>query len=142
VFDCKYKEVGFDLVPITHDTKDLREYLLFFREPIRVDDPRSPVTIRVRDAVRSGLTLRQDHRDEVLTRGTRADGVIKRVEIIVHVPDDLADTILAPHPGPEGTRMTPAELISYAPPAGFTSFGWKGEEVPANTVFGCILMRP
>ena len=142
VFDCNYNPIGFDLVPITHDPRDLREYLLFFRDPIAVDDPRSPVTIRVRDAVGAGLTLRVDRRDEVLTRASRADRVIRRVEMIVHLPDDLSDTVVAAAPGPEGRRMTPAELISYAPPAGFTTFGWKGEEIPSNTMFGCILMRP
>lgn len=41
VFDCNFEPVPFDLVPITDDAAEEREYLLFFREPIVPGDARA-----------------------------------------------------------------------------------------------------
>lgn len=51
MFDRAGEPIAFDLVPITDDPAEVREYLLFFRQPIAQNDPRSPVTLRVRDMV-------------------------------------------------------------------------------------------
>jgi hypothetical protein len=116
-----------------------REYLLFFREPIIPGDARAPVTLRVRDTVSEALRLVSEGRDELLTRASRADGPIGRIEIVVHLPEELGDAAIAAAPGSGGARMTPAELTHYAAPAGFVTLGWKGDHVPPNTLFG--LMR-
>ena len=44
-------------------------------------------------------------------------------------------------PGSGGMRMTPAELLRYADPAGFVTLGWKLENDPPNTFFDCNLLR-
>lgn len=141
VFDRNFEPVAFDLVPLTDDVAEEREYLLFFREPIVPGDARAPVTLRVRDTVSEALRLAGEGRDELLTRASRADGPIGRIEIVVHLPDELADTAIAAAPGSGGTRMTPAELTHYAAPAGFVTLGWKGDHVPPNTLFGCHLVK-
>jgi len=141
VFDRTASPVEFDLVPIPGGVDDGREYLLFFRAPIVAGDSRSPITLRVRDAVAGVLCLVADGRDELLTCATRADRPVPRVEIVVHLPEELSDTAMVPAPGPEGTRMSPGELMSYAAPANFFTLGWKGENVPPNTMFGCHLVR-
>jgi NTE family protein len=135
-FDRNYEPVPFDLVPISED-----ELLLFFREPILPGDPRAPVTLRVRDTVSEALRVAGEGRDELLIRASRADRPIGSVEIVVHLPEELADTVIGAAAGPGGVRMTPAELLRYAAPAGFVTLGWKGERVPPNTLFGCNLVR-
>lgn len=142
VFDRNGRPIAFDLVPITDDPAEAREYLLFFRQPIVPNDPRAPVTLRVRDAAAGALRLPQQGRDELLTRASRADRPISRVEIVVQLPEELADTVIAAAPGSRGMRMSPAELMPFAAPAGFFTLGWKGENVPPNTNFGCNLMKP
>jgi hypothetical protein len=77
----------------------------------------------------------------LLTRASRADGPIGRIEIVVHLPEELGDTAIAAAPGSGGARMTPAELTHYAAPAGFVTLGWKGDHVPPNTLFGCHLVK-
>ena len=141
VFDRLAQPVSFDLVPIPDSIDDAREYLLFFRDPIVPGDPRSPVTLRVRDAVAGVLYLAADGRDELLTSVTRADRPVSRVEIVVHLPEELSDTAVVPAPGSDGGPMSPIELMSYAAPANFFTLGWKGENVPPNTMFGCNLVR-
>ena len=136
VFDRNYDPVAFDLVPIADD-----ESLLFFREPIVPGDARSPVTLRVRDTVPEALRLGSEGRDELVARASRADRPIARVEIIVHLPEELGDAVMGAAAGSGGARMTPAELLRYAAPAGFVTLGWKGENVPPNTLFGCNLVR-
>jgi predicted acylesterase/phospholipase RssA len=142
VFDRAGQPVAFDLVPITDDPSVAREYLLFFRQPIAPHDGRAPVTLRVRDSVTQALQLAEAGRDELLTRASRADRPIGRVEIIVHLPEALADTVIAAAPGSRGARMSPAELMPYAAPAGFFTLGWKGENVPPGARFGCNLVKP
>lgn len=142
VFDRAGQPIAFDLVPITDDPSEAREYLLFFRQPIAPNDARAPVTLRVRDTVTRALRLAEEGRDELLTRASRADRPIGHVEIIVHLPDELADTVIAAAPGSRGVRMSPAELMPYAAPAGFFTLGWKGENVTPNARFGCNLVRP
>jgi predicted acylesterase/phospholipase RssA len=141
VFDRGYGTIPFDLVPITDDAGGEREYLLFFREPIVPGDARAPVTLRVRDTVPEALRLAREGRDELLTRASRADGPIGRVEIVVHLPEEAGETVMAAAAGSGGSLMTPAELLRYAAPAGFVSLGWKGEHVPPNTLFGCNLVK-
>jgi len=141
VFDRNFEPVPFDLVPITDDAGEEREYLLFFRDPIVPGDARAPVTLRVRDTVSEALRLASEGRDELLMRASRADGPIGRIEIVVHLPEELADAAIAGAPGSGGARMTPAELIHYAAPAGFVTLGWKGDHVPPNTLFGCHLVK-
>ena len=142
VFDRNHEPVAFDLVPITDDPAEDREYLLFFRQPIVPGDPRAPVTVRVRDTVPEALRLAGEGCDELLTRASRADRPIGRVEIVVHLPDALSDTVIAAAPGSRGSRMSPAELTAHPAPAGFFTLGWKGENVSPNTLFGCNLVRP
>jgi predicted acylesterase/phospholipase RssA len=141
LFDRKFAPIAFDLVPMTDEHDASREYLLFFRTPIVPGDPRAPVTLRVRDAVTGGLRLFAEGRDELLTRAARADRPIPRVEIVVHLPDELSGTLIAPAAGSDGTRMTHAELLTYAAPANYFTLGWKGENVPPNALFGCNLVR-
>jgi predicted acylesterase/phospholipase RssA len=141
VFDRLATPVPFDLVPIPDSIDDAREYLLFFRDPIVPGDPRSPLTLRVRDAVAGVLCLAADGRDELLTSATRADRPVSRVEIVVHLPEELSDTAIVSAPGSNGAPMSPVELMSYAAPAKFFTLGWKGEDVPPNTMFGCNLVR-
>ncbi len=136
LFDRNYEPVGFDLVPMSDD-----ELLLFFREPIGPGDARAPVTLRVRDTVPEALRLAGEGRDELLARASRADRPIGVVEIVVHLPEELGDVWIGAASGSGGTRMTPAELLRYAAPAGFVTLGWKGEHVPPNTLFGCNLVR-
>jgi predicted acylesterase/phospholipase RssA len=142
VFDRAGQPIAFDLVPITDDPAEAREYLLFFRQPVVPNDPRAPVTLRVRDTVPRALKLAEEGRDELLTRASRADRPIAQVQIIVHLPDELADTVIAAAPGSRGVRMSPAELMPYAAPAGFFTLGWSGENVAPNTRFGCNLVQP
>lgn len=141
VFDRHSSPVGFDLVPIPESGDDAREYLLFFREPIIAGDRRSPVTLRVRDAVTGVLKLLSEGSDELLTCATRADRPIPRIEIVVHLPEELSNTTIVQAPGPEGAAMSVAELIPFAAPAKFFTLGWRGENVPPNTMFGCNLVR-
>ncbi len=141
IFDRHASPVEFDLIPIPDCTDDGREYLLFFREPVIAGDPRSPMTLRVRDAVAGVLCLATEGNDELLTSATRADRPIPRVEIVVHLPDELSGTAIVAAPGPPGEPMSPGELMSYAAPANFFTLGWKGENVPPNTMFGCNLVR-
>jgi predicted acylesterase/phospholipase RssA len=141
VFDRNASPVAFDLVPIPDAVDDAREYLLFFESPIVPEDPRSPVTLRVRDAVAGVLCLVSQGADELLTRASRADRAIPRIEIVVHLPEELSGTTMTAAPGPQGTRMPAEELMSYAAPANFFTLGWKGENIPPNTLFGCNLVR-
>jgi hypothetical protein len=141
VFDRHASPVGFDLVPIPPADDDGREYLLFFREPIVVGDRRAPLTLRVRDAVAGVLCLVSDGHDELLTCATRADRPVPHIEIVVHLPEELSGTSIVAAPGPEGAPMSPAELIPYAAPANFFTLGWRGHNVPPNTMFGCNLVR-
>ncbi|PYQ26984.1 MAG: hypothetical protein DMF56_21780 [Acidobacteria bacterium] len=141
VFDRHVSAVEFDLVPIPDDSGEAREYLLFFRDPIVAGDRRSPVTLRVRDAVAGVLCLVSKGQDELLTCATRADRPVPRVEIVVHLPEELSDTSIAAASGPAGAPMSPPELMAYAAPAKFFTLGWKGENVPPNTLFGCNLVR-
>jgi predicted acylesterase/phospholipase RssA len=136
VFDRNYDPVAFDLVPISDD-----ESLLFFREPVVPGDARSPVTLRVRDTVPEALRLASEGRDELLVRASRADRPLARVEIVVHLPEELSDAVIGAAAGSGGGRMTPKELLRFAAPAGFVTLGWKGEDVPPNTLFGCNLVR-
>jgi predicted acylesterase/phospholipase RssA len=136
VFDVEGDPVPFEIVPVGR-----REYLLFFATPIVPGDARAPVTLRVRDAVVEGLRLATEERDELVVRASRADRPIARIEIVVHLPEELGDTLLAAAPGSEGTRMSPPELLAYPAPAGYFTLGWKGESVPPNTLFGCNLLR-
>ena len=136
VFDRTGAPIAFDTVPVSDD-----ELLLFFREPITPGDARAPVTLRVRDTTPEVLRLASEGRDELLIRASRADRPIRRVEIVVHLPQELADTVIGGAAGPEGVRMTPAELLRYAAPPGFVTLGWKGERVPPDTLFGCHLVR-
>jgi hypothetical protein len=129
-------------VPITDDPAEAREYLLFFRQPIAPNDARAPVTLRVRDTVTRALRLAEEGRDELLTRASRADRPIGQVQIVVHLPDDLGDTVIAAAPGSRGARMSPAELMPYPAPAGFITLGWKGENVTPGARFGCNLVKP
>jgi hypothetical protein len=99
------------------------------------------VTLRVRDAVAGVLCLVSEGRDELLTRASRADRPIARVEIVVHLPEELSGTSIVSAPGSNGTRMSAAELVSHAAPANYFTLGWKGENVPPNTMFGCNLVR-
>lgn len=142
VFDRAGQPLAFDLVPITDDPAEAREYLLFFRQPVVPLDPRAPVTLRVRDTVAQALRLADEGRDELLTRASRADRPIAHVQIVVHLPDELSDTVIAAAPGSRGARMSPAELMPYPAPAGFFTLGWKGENVPPAARFGCNLVRP
>ena len=141
VFDRSYGPVPFDLVPVSDNASEDRDYLLFFREPILPGDARSPVTLRVRDTVPEALRLVKEGRDELLTRASRAEGPIGRVEIVVHLPEELGETVVAAASGSGGSLMTPAELLRFAAPAGFVTLGWKGENVPPNTLFGCNLVK-
>jgi len=141
VFDRWSCPVAFDLVPIPDHDDDAREYLLFFRAPIVPDDGRAPLTLRVRDAADGVLCLVSNGSDELLTCATRADRPVPRVEIVVHLPDELSDTAMTPAPGPDGAPMSAAELMAYAAPANFFTLGWKGENVPPNEMFGCHLVR-
>jgi predicted acylesterase/phospholipase RssA len=142
VFDRTGQPLACDLVPITDDPSEAREYLLFFRQPVAPHDPRAPVTLRVRDTVARALRLADEGRDELLTRASRADRPIAQVEIVVHLPDELADTVIAAAPGSRGVRMSPAELMPYPAPAGFFTLGWKGANVPPGARFGCNVVRP
>lgn len=144
VFDAQGEPVPVDIVPITQPAGEvLRDYLVFFRTPIQVNDVRAPITLRVKDAVRDGMVLRKSGRDEVVTRASRADRPIKTIELVVHLPTDLEKTLMAPaQENPAGNRMSPAQLRNYAAPAGFTTLGWRGEDVPPNALFGCILLKP
>ena len=142
VFDRAGQPIAFDLVPITDDPAEAREYLLFFRQPIAPNDPRSPVTLRVRDMVAQALWLADDGRDELMTRASRADRPIAAVQFIVHLPDEMAETVIAAAPQSRGARMSPAELMPYAAPAGFFTLGWKGENVSPGARFGCHLIKP
>lgn len=141
VFDRGYDAIPFDLVPIIEEGSEERDYLVFFRDPIVPGDARAPVTLRVRDTIPEALRLVQEGRDELLTRASRADGPIGRVEIVVHLPEELGDTVMGAANGSGGALMTPAELLRYAAPAGFVSLGWKGDRVPPNTLFGCNLVK-
>ncbi|MGZ5442315.1 MAG: patatin-like phospholipase family protein [Thermoanaerobaculia bacterium] len=136
LFDVDGDPIAFEIVPIGG-----REYLLFFATPIVPGDPRAPVTLRVRDAVTEGLRLATEGRDELVVRASRADRPIPRIEIVVHLPEELQDTLLVAAPGSEGARMSPPELLGYPAPAGYITLGWKGESVPPNTLFGCNLIR-
>ena len=142
VFDRDHQPVPFDLVPMTSDQTEGREYLLFFHQPIAPGDSRGPITLRVRDTVSEALKLTRDGRDELLTRASRADRPVARIEIVVHLPEELATTVMTAAPESCGARMSPAELTAYAAPAGFVTLGWKGEHVPPNTLFGCNLLKP
>jgi NTE family protein len=142
VFDRGGQPIAFDLVPITDDPAEAREYLLFFRQPVAPNDPRAPVTLRVRDTVPRALRLADEGRDEILTRASRADRPIGDVQIIVHLPEALIDTVIAAAPGSRGVRMSPAELMPYAAPVGFFTVGWRGENVAPGTCFGCNLVQP
>ena len=139
IFDVDGDPVPFDVVPIGE--RGAREYLLFFGTPLEPGDPRAPLTLRVRDALTDGLRLTRDGRDELVIRASRADRPIGRIEIIAHLPEELADTRVVAAPSSEGARMAPAELLGYAAPAGYFTLGWKGEDVPPNTLFGCNLIR-
>lgn len=142
VFDTRGEPVPVDIVPITQPAGDVRDYLVFFRTPIQANDVRAPITLRVKDAVRDGMQLRKSGRDEVITRASRADRPIRTVELIVHLPMDLKDTLMAPaQEHPAGSRMSPAQLMGYPAPAGFTTLGWRGDDVPPNALFGCILLQ-
>ena len=141
VFACLGQRVAFDLVPVPEAPDDVREYLLFLRSPLVTGDSRAPLTLRVRDAVAGAIKLAAEGRDELLTRATRADRPIPRIEIVVHLPEELSDTTMAPAFGSEGRRMSPAELVPYAAPAGYFTLGWKGENVPPDSLFGCNLVR-
>ncbi|HJQ39364.1 MAG TPA: patatin-like phospholipase family protein [Thermoanaerobaculia bacterium] len=141
VFGRDAVAVPFDLVPIPDSIDDAREYLLFFRDPIVPGDARAPVTLRVRDAVAGVLCLAAEGRDELLTSATRADRPVPRVEIVVHLPEELSETVLLPATGWDGAPMSAGELIAFAAPANFFTLGWRGDNVPPNTLFGCNLVR-
>jgi predicted acylesterase/phospholipase RssA len=139
LFDVDGDPVPFDVVPTGE--RDQREYLLFFGTPVAPGDVRAPLTLRVRDALIGGLRLARDGRDELVVRASRADRPIGRIEIIAHLPEELSDTRVIAAPSSEGVRMSSAELLAYAAPAGYFTVGWRGENVPANTLFGCNLIR-
>lgn len=139
LFDSEGEPVPFDVVPVSDGGP--REYLLFFGTPIAPGDSRAPLTLRVRDALTDGLRLAREGRDELMVRASRADGAIGRIEIIAHLPEELADTRVVAAAASEGTRMSPSELLGYAAPAGYFTIGWKGVQVPPNTLFGCNLIR-
>ena len=142
IFDVDGDPVPFDVVPLGESWwSGAREYLLFFGTPVVPGDPRAPLTLRVRDALTDGLRLARDGRDELVVRASRADGPIGRIELVAHLPEELSDTRVVAAPSSEGARMAPAELLGYAAPAGYFTLGWKGEDVPPNTLFGCNLIR-
>lgn len=143
VFDVNGEPVPVDIVPISESGANVRDYLVFFRTPIQPDDPRSPVRLRIRDTVTSAVRLRELGRDELLTRAMRADRPIGLVEVVAHFPKALGNVLVAPYDDAlPGGRMTAADLSNYDAPAGFSSVGWKGHDVPPNTLFGCILVMP
>ncbi|HYC89389.1 MAG TPA: patatin-like phospholipase family protein [Thermoanaerobaculia bacterium] len=139
LFDVDGDPVPFDIVPIGE--RGAREYLLFFGTPVVPGDPRAPLTLRVRDALTDGLRLARDGRDELVVRASRADRPIGRIEIIAHLPEELSDTRVVAAPSSVGMRMAPAELLGYAAPAGYFTLGWRGEDIPPGTLFGCNLIR-
>jgi predicted acylesterase/phospholipase RssA len=142
VFDRSCEPVPCDRVSVTERIDQPRELLLLFHEPIVPGDERAPFTLRVRDTIPAALGLGAEGRDELLIdRAARADRPIASVQIIVHLPEELAATAITASPGSTGARMTPSELMRHAAPAGFTTLGWKGTNVPPDASFGCCLIR-
>jgi predicted acylesterase/phospholipase RssA len=135
---------------------------------IQVMDPQSPSDLRVVlffiPALTSGgpltppFTLRfQDHGPslvpDLLSKGRdilglhfqRAEGLIPKAHIVLHVPRRLATVFLQQQSGESvapGRPMTEAELDPYPTPVGFRSLGWCGENIAADKTLAVDVINP
>ena len=140
LFDSHYNELPVEYVPV-FSTKypESREVVLFFTPPLLPGS--GPYILRLRDQAMNLMgPLREKKADELSYFPRRSVDSIDRINLVLHVPERLRNSIsVVPPANGLGRRMTDPELANYRPPppGGFTSFGWTGENItkPSDGVF-------
>jgi predicted acylesterase/phospholipase RssA len=139
--DSEGNDRGLISIPVV-DQKDTatRELCLFFAPPL--DAGSGPYTLTFREEGRNLMP-------ELVTKGIeplgflpqRADGPIKRMELVLYAPK-AAKVFMSPPPGAnQGRQMSGQELAGCHPPHGdLRAFGWVGEVVSEKD-WGCIVHR-
>lgn len=138
LFDANYNELPVEHVPVINPKDpDSREVLLFFTPPLLPGS--GPYILRLRDQAMNLMgPLRANGSDELAYFPRRSVGSIDQINLVLHVPERLRNSIsVVPPQNGLGRRMTDPELANYSPPGGFVSFGWTGQNVtrPSDGVF-------
>jgi predicted acylesterase/phospholipase RssA len=138
LFDAHYNELPVEHVPIFNPKEPAsREVLLFFTPPLLPGS--GPYILRLRDQALNLMgPLREKKADELAYFPRRSVDSIDQINLVMHVPERLRNSIsVVPPSNGLGRRMTDPELANYRPPGGFTSFGWTGQNItkPSDGIF-------
>lgn len=121
---------------------DDRELLVFFDPPLKPESGRYTLTFQ--DAAHNfmGLLARRvagesDLEDDELSFvPRRAQGQVERIDLVLHIPDYLEDSV---KPGPEEGAAQIGQLVSdtgdYKTDFDFHTIAWRGENLKPNVKF-------
>lgn len=86
--------------------------------------------------------LLKNKRDELEFYPRRAFGTVDRIDLLLHIPDRLKDSISMERKPEDrsGRPMTKGELADYTVPFGFHSLGWTGENLAVEDNFGVNIL--
>lgn len=119
------------------DQPEARELLLFFNPILRPGNGAYSLLFQDQAMLLMPKLLRHE-KDVLEFCPRRATGTVDRIDLLLHVPERLKDSIyMEPqskvHPG---RPMTEGEVTDYAVPFGFHTLGWTGENLAAEEIFG------
>lgn len=140
VTDATSREVRtVELAALNPAKPEDREFIVHFlpplhpeRRPAAADKPeplREPYMLWFQDLVGNAMPdLARGEKDELGWTPRRAKGSIGQVDLVLHVPEKLAEARMVAKRGREalGREMTEEELrcAEYRPPIGFRGLGW------------------
>lgn len=115
-----------------------RELLLFFDPPL---DPNSgPYEFEFEDLVTDFMKpLSMGEEDDIFFMSSRAQGIIRMVDLILFVPIGTPYVKITPRNGSPGRQMNSKELAKYGTVLGFRAMGWTATNVPGGTEVGIIV---
>lgn len=115
-----------------------RELLQFFHPFLRPNS--GTYTLLYKDELLGAMEpLVKVKKDELSFWPRRASGSVKRINLVLHVPNGRSVRMVAKERGPQGRAMTGAELAEYEVPYGFFTLGWTGENLEISDKFGADL---
>jgi predicted acylesterase/phospholipase RssA len=128
--------------------------IVYFRQPLRPDDPRAPFQLRTLERYSCALTkLRSREEDWLSLKVNRVAGIVPIVDIVLYLPNAFKGTFFVPggltNEFNQYEAFFPGEAIptrvlnkEYPAPPGFFALGWRGTDVPPGTRFGCKIYPP
>ncbi len=118
-----------------------RELLMFFNPVLQPNN--GPYSLLFQDEAMLLMgPLLNNKRDELEFYPRRAFGTVDRIDLLLHVPNRLKDSIsMERRPNDRsGRAMTEGELADYTVPFGFHTLGWTGENLTVEDSFGVNLL--